>query len=214
MIIMLCLCDRHYSCLMITCFFLLLSYNCYQHNNTDDYSIFPYNNLLLVDFNSEETNLSQQICQKNSLTWLWNLDLLLSLTKSNVSKNIPLMWNRNVIHSLPHIFIVCLKPHFVFLCSLLSLRVLFVRINVCYYFYLWLFLCCTGCFAFWCFPCFTCITAKNYGECLCLPLLEYFSGFIPAITMSMRVSMRQRYNIKVRTQFTQQLESFEFQYQW
>lgn len=55
-----------------------------------------------------------------------------------------------------------------------------------------------GCFAFWCFPCFACVTTKKYGQCLCLPLLDYF-GFIPAISLSMRVSMRQRYGIKVRT---------------
>ncbi|XP_026228851.1 cornifelin homolog B-like [Anabas testudineus] len=52
------------------------------------------------------------------------------------------------------------------------------------------------CFAFWCFPCFACVTARNYGECLCLPLLEAFSGCIPAVTMSMRASMRQRYSIE------------------
>ncbi|KAL0182448.1 hypothetical protein M9458_021823, partial [Cirrhinus mrigala] len=51
------------------------------------------------------------------------------------------------------------------------------------------------CFAYWCLPCFTCIKAKRYGECLCLPLLD-FCGIIPPITMSMRVSMRQRYGIK------------------
>ncbi|KAI1898573.1 hypothetical protein AGOR_G00073740 [Albula goreensis] len=50
------------------------------------------------------------------------------------------------------------------------------------------------CFAFWCFPCFACKTAREYGECLCLPLLDSF-GFIPPITLSMRVSMRQRYGI-------------------
>ncbi|KAA8586517.1 hypothetical protein FQN60_000353, partial [Etheostoma spectabile] len=36
---------------------------------------------------------------------------------------------------------------------------------------------------------------KKYGECLCLPLLDGF-GLIPPITMSMRVSMRQRYRIR------------------
>ncbi|KAM3869083.1 cornifelin homolog B-like [Diretmus argenteus] len=51
------------------------------------------------------------------------------------------------------------------------------------------------CFAFWCCPCFACITTKAYGQCLCLPLLEMFGGFIPPITMSMRVSMRERYGI-------------------
>uniref|UniRef100_A0A7N8WNM9 Plac8 onzin related protein 2 n=1 Tax=Mastacembelus armatus TaxID=205130 RepID=A0A7N8WNM9_9TELE len=51
------------------------------------------------------------------------------------------------------------------------------------------------CFAFWCCPCFACVTTKKYGECLCLPLLDIY-GVIPPITMSMRVSMRQRYGIK------------------
>ncbi|XP_077098945.1 cornifelin homolog B [Siphateles boraxobius] len=51
------------------------------------------------------------------------------------------------------------------------------------------------CFAFWCFPCFTCINAKKQGECLCLPMLD-FCGYVPPITISMRVSMRQRYGIK------------------
>ncbi|KAK2882220.1 cornifelin homolog B-like [Channa argus] len=52
------------------------------------------------------------------------------------------------------------------------------------------------CFAFWCCPCFACTISKKYGECLCLPLLDIFGGLISPITMSMRVSMRQRYGIK------------------
>ncbi|XP_053187871.1 cornifelin homolog B [Scomber japonicus] len=52
------------------------------------------------------------------------------------------------------------------------------------------------CFAFWCCPCFACKTTKAYGQCLCLPMLEIFMGVIPPITMSMRVSMRERYGIK------------------
>ncbi|KAM9728817.1 cornifelin homolog B [Menidia menidia] len=52
------------------------------------------------------------------------------------------------------------------------------------------------CFAFWCCPCFACITSRKYDEPLCLPLLDVFSGFIPAITMSTRVSMRHRYGIR------------------
>ncbi|CAI5642680.1 cornifelin [Oreochromis niloticus] len=52
------------------------------------------------------------------------------------------------------------------------------------------------CCAFWCLPCFACITSRDYGEPLCLPLLEIFSGWIPAVTMSMRVNMRQRYRIR------------------
>lgn len=53
-----------------------------------------------------------------------------------------------------------------------------------------------GCFAFWCLPCFACMTSKKYGQCLCLPLLDI--GIIPPITLAMRVSMRERYGIKVR----------------
>ncbi|XP_074466759.1 cornifelin homolog B-like [Sebastes fasciatus] len=52
--------------------------------------------------------------------------------------------------------------------------------------------CCLG---FWCCPCFACVTTKEYGQCLCLPLLDIF-GLIPPITLSMRVAMRQRYGIK------------------
>ncbi|XP_078138612.1 cornifelin homolog B-like [Centroberyx gerrardi] len=51
------------------------------------------------------------------------------------------------------------------------------------------------CFAFWCCPCYACKTTKEYGQCLCLPLLDVF-GCIPPITMTMRVSMRERYGIK------------------
>ncbi|KAL7875807.1 hypothetical protein AOLI_G00107700 [Acnodon oligacanthus] len=50
------------------------------------------------------------------------------------------------------------------------------------------------CFSVWCFPCFACITARDHGECLCLPLLDSF-GIIPPVTLSMRVSMRKRYGI-------------------
>ncbi|XP_046905144.1 cornifelin homolog B-like [Hypomesus transpacificus] len=51
------------------------------------------------------------------------------------------------------------------------------------------------CLAFWCFPCFACITAKEAGECLCLPLLDWF-GAIPPATMSLRASLRHRYGIE------------------
>lgn len=56
----------------------------------------------------------------------------------------------------------------------------------------------TGCFAFWCFPCFACSTAKKFGECLCLPMLDGF-GLIPPVALSMRSTMRQRYGIEVGT---------------
>ncbi|KAF7206738.1 cornifelin [Nothobranchius furzeri] len=51
------------------------------------------------------------------------------------------------------------------------------------------------CFACWCCPCFACKTTKEFGQCLCLPLLDVF-GCIHPITMSIRVSMRHRYRIK------------------
>ncbi|XP_022076251.2 cornifelin homolog B-like [Acanthochromis polyacanthus] len=52
------------------------------------------------------------------------------------------------------------------------------------------------CFAFWCCPCFACITTRDFGQCLCLPLLDMFSCCIPPITMSMRASVRHRYGIR------------------
>ncbi|XP_068188175.1 cornifelin homolog B-like [Antennarius striatus] len=52
------------------------------------------------------------------------------------------------------------------------------------------------CFAFWCLPCFACRTSRKYGECLCLPLLDYLPSLIPAASLAMRVSMRQRYGIR------------------
>uniref|UniRef100_A0A673LXX0 Cornifelin homolog B-like n=1 Tax=Sinocyclocheilus rhinocerous TaxID=307959 RepID=A0A673LXX0_9TELE len=58
-----------------------------------------------------------------------------------------------------------------------------------------LFLSFSCCFAFWCCPCFACITARDHGECLCLPLLDSF-GLIPPITMAMRVSVRSTYGIE------------------
>ncbi|XP_069001841.1 cornifelin homolog B-like [Embiotoca jacksoni] len=51
------------------------------------------------------------------------------------------------------------------------------------------------CFAFWCCPCFACKTTKDFGHCLCLPLLDVF-GCIRPITMSTRVSVRHRYGIR------------------
>lgn len=67
----------------------------------------------------------------------------------------------------------------------------------------WLFGTSAGCFSVWCFPCFACITARDHGECLCLPLLDS-CGCIPPITLSMRVSTRRRYGITVRTKQQQQ----------
>ncbi|XP_047235871.1 cornifelin homolog [Girardinichthys multiradiatus] len=52
------------------------------------------------------------------------------------------------------------------------------------------------CFAYWCFPCFACMTSRDFGEPLCLPLLDVFGGLIPPITLAIRVSMRHRYGIQ------------------
>uniref|UniRef100_A0A673LTQ5 Uncharacterized protein n=1 Tax=Sinocyclocheilus rhinocerous TaxID=307959 RepID=A0A673LTQ5_9TELE len=47
------------------------------------------------------------------------------------------------------------------------------------------------CISIFCFPCVACTTAKRYGECFCLPLIDEFG--------LMRVSMRHRYGIEVMT---------------
>ncbi|XP_073428925.1 cornifelin homolog A-like [Dendrobates tinctorius] len=55
------------------------------------------------------------------------------------------------------------------------------------------------CFAFWCFPCFQCSTASDFGECLCLPLLDCGSYTYhmncPIVSLAMRVAVRERYKI-------------------
>ncbi|XP_053319162.1 cornifelin homolog [Spea bombifrons] len=61
--------------------------------------------------------------------------------------------------------------------------------------------CSVCCFAFWCFPCFQCSTANDFGECLCLPLLEpgflgaSFGGCSAPISVAMRAGARERYRI-------------------
>uniref|UniRef100_A0A672RFZ9 Plac8 onzin related protein 6 n=1 Tax=Sinocyclocheilus grahami TaxID=75366 RepID=A0A672RFZ9_SINGR len=58
-------------------------------------------------------------------------------------------------------------------------------------------ICCCG---FWCPYCLMCKTSEEFGECLCLPLLEIcFGGILHPITLSMRSSMRERFHIKVNT---------------
>nr|XP_033779384.1 placenta-specific gene 8 protein-like [Geotrypetes seraphini] len=63
--------------------------------------------------------------------------------------------------------------------------------------------CSICCCAFWCFPCFMCRTASQFGECMCLPLLDPFCmgwlGFpVPCApaSMAMRAAMRERYRIQ------------------
>ncbi|XP_076843543.1 plac8 onzin related protein 6 [Brachyhypopomus gauderio] len=53
------------------------------------------------------------------------------------------------------------------------------------------------CFGFWCPCCLMCKTSKEFGECLCLPLLEMFFGSgIPPVTYALRSSIRERYRIR------------------
>ncbi|XP_075061080.1 cornifelin homolog [Mixophyes fleayi] len=58
------------------------------------------------------------------------------------------------------------------------------------------------CCALWCFPCFQCKTANDFGECVCLPLLDPIcAGYIgnslmcPPVSMAMRAAVRERYRI-------------------
>ncbi|KAM4678061.1 cornifelin homolog [Discoglossus pictus] len=58
------------------------------------------------------------------------------------------------------------------------------------------------CCALWCFPCFQCKTVSDFGECLCLPLMDPMcmgyvgcSGTCPPISMAMRAAVRERYRI-------------------
>uniref|UniRef100_A0A8C9ZLW9 Uncharacterized protein n=1 Tax=Sander lucioperca TaxID=283035 RepID=A0A8C9ZLW9_SANLU len=44
------------------------------------------------------------------------------------------------------------------------------------------FSCVEGCFAFWCCPCFACRTTKQFGQCLCLPLLDVFGCILVVST--------------------------------
>ncbi|XP_056409522.1 cornifelin homolog B-like isoform X2 [Hyla sarda] len=59
------------------------------------------------------------------------------------------------------------------------------------------------CCAFWCLPCFQCKTVSDFGECLCLPLLDpgcfgYFGTTLacPPISLAMRAAVRERYRIR------------------
>ncbi|XP_072349460.1 cornifelin homolog isoform X2 [Scyliorhinus torazame] len=70
-----------------------------------------------------------------------------------------------------------------------------------------IFECCEDCgiccCAFWCMPCFMCKTVDQFGECLCLPLLDTTcngcgyvgSGAIPPVSLAMRVAIRERNGI-------------------
>ncbi|KAM9455818.1 cornifelin homolog B-like [Clarias gariepinus] len=72
-----------------------------------------------------------------------------------------------------------------------------------------LFHCCQDrkscCFAFWCLPCFACSTSSEFGESLCLPLVDLLGPAlvaatgvgicVPPVTLSMRVAIRYKYSI-------------------
>uniref|UniRef100_A0A667Z9I6 Plac8 onzin related protein 6 n=1 Tax=Myripristis murdjan TaxID=586833 RepID=A0A667Z9I6_9TELE len=63
-----------------------------------------------------------------------------------------------------------------------------------------LFSCCDdmGCFGLWCPCCLACQVTSDFGECLCLPLLDGLTGgMIPAATMALRSTLRERYHIQV-----------------
>nr|XP_015195834.1 PREDICTED: cornifelin homolog A-like isoform X2 [Lepisosteus oculatus] len=51
------------------------------------------------------------------------------------------------------------------------------------------------CCAFWCFPCFACKTTSEFGECLCLPVLDGI-GCVPPVSLAMRAAVRERYGIQ------------------
>ncbi|XP_043932017.1 cornifelin homolog [Protopterus annectens] len=50
------------------------------------------------------------------------------------------------------------------------------------------------CCAFWFMSCFMCKTVKEFGECLCLPLLDLEGA--GAISLAFRSAVRERYRIK------------------
>ncbi|XP_030635123.1 cornifelin homolog A-like [Chanos chanos] len=53
------------------------------------------------------------------------------------------------------------------------------------------------CYGFWCPHCLMCSTSSDFGECLCLPLLDvFFGGAISPVSLAMRSSMRERYHIQ------------------
>ncbi|XP_036404952.1 cornifelin homolog [Megalops cyprinoides] len=55
-------------------------------------------------------------------------------------------------------------------------------------------ICCLG---FWCPWCLMCKTSREFGECLCLPLLDTFcGGMVRPVSLSIRSTMRERYHIQ------------------
>ncbi|CAB1345297.1 unnamed protein product, partial [Coregonus sp. 'balchen'] len=52
------------------------------------------------------------------------------------------------------------------------------------------------CIGFWCPCCLLCQLSTDLGECLCLPLLDIFSGCIPSTSLALRSNMSERYRIQ------------------
>ena len=55
-----------------------------------------------------------------------------------------------------------------------------------------------GCLGLWCPWCHACQVSADHGEGLCLPLLEMWGGVVPIVGMGIRISVRERYRIKIR----------------
>ncbi|XP_064181639.1 cornifelin homolog [Anguilla rostrata] len=53
------------------------------------------------------------------------------------------------------------------------------------------------CFGFWCPWCLSCKISSDFGECLCLPLLDgCCGGIVPPVTLTLRTAIRERYSIQ------------------
>ncbi|XP_059932553.1 cornifelin homolog [Gadus macrocephalus] len=63
-----------------------------------------------------------------------------------------------------------------------------------------LFSCCDDmeicCLGFWCPFILPYKVSADHGEGVCLPILECWSGVVPAVSLGLRVSVRERYRIK------------------
>ncbi|XP_075999856.1 plac8 onzin related protein 6 [Genypterus blacodes] len=64
-----------------------------------------------------------------------------------------------------------------------------------------IFNCCddmgTCCFGFWCPCCQACQLSSDFGECMCMPMVDMVScGMVPAYALALRSSMRERYHLQ------------------
>uniref|UniRef100_A0A4W5PT93 Plac8 onzin related protein 6 n=1 Tax=Hucho hucho TaxID=62062 RepID=A0A4W5PT93_9TELE len=55
---------------------------------------------------------------------------------------------------------------------------------------------CECCFGFWCPCCLICQISTDFGECFCLPLLDIFTNCVPAGSLALLSTMRERYRIQ------------------